>query len=134
MHYFLCSGGPDAVSIKSTMGHIVPNLFFHLVGFAGHIEKSGASGARNVDALFSMVGWARCSFHKKLIRSRYTKHVVLHPMGSTGHVMHSSSSGYEMLMYHFSWSGGPDAVSIKSASGHVTPNLYFCIRWVQVVM
>jgi hypothetical protein len=32
-------------------------------------------------------------------------------------------------MHYFSCSGGPSAVSIKIASGHITPNLCFCIRW-----
>jgi hypothetical protein len=69
-----------------------------------------------------MVGSAWCSFHKKLVMTRYTEHVVLHPVGSTGHVVHSGKSGYETSMYYFSCSGGPGVVSIKSASGHVTPN------------
>jgi hypothetical protein len=32
-------------------------------------------------------------------------------------------------MHYFSWLGTPDVVSIKSVLTHVTPNLYFCIRW-----
>jgi hypothetical protein len=70
--------------------------------------------AGNGDTLFSMVGWAWCSFYKKLIRTSYAEHVVLHPVGSTGHVVHSGASGYETSMYYFSCSGGPDAVSIKA--------------------
>jgi hypothetical protein len=34
-----------------------------------------------------------------------------------------------MSKHYFSWSGELDAVSIKSASRHLMPNLYFCIRW-----
>jgi hypothetical protein len=34
-----------------------------------------------------------------------------------------------MSTQNFPYLGGPDAVSIKSASGHITPNLYFCIRY-----
>jgi hypothetical protein len=33
-----------------------------------------------------------------------------------------------MLMHYFSFSGGPDADTIKSALGHITLNLCFCIR------
>jgi hypothetical protein len=33
--------------------------------------------------------------------------------------------GREILMHYFSCSAGLDAVSIKSAPGHVTPNLCF---------
>jgi hypothetical protein len=27
-HYFSCSGGPGAVSTKSTLGHVMPYLYF----------------------------------------------------------------------------------------------------------
>jgi hypothetical protein len=27
-HYFSCFGGPGAVSIKSILGHVTPNLYF----------------------------------------------------------------------------------------------------------
>jgi hypothetical protein len=29
-HNFLCSGGPGAVSIKSVLGHVAPNLCFYI--------------------------------------------------------------------------------------------------------
>jgi hypothetical protein len=37
--------------------------------------------------------------------------------------------GCEMSMHYFSGSGGPDAVSKKSAPGHISPKLCFCNRW-----
>jgi hypothetical protein len=37
--------------------------------------------------------------------------------------------GHETLTNYFSCSGGHGAISIKSAQGHVTPNLCFCIQW-----
>jgi hypothetical protein len=42
--YFSCSGGPDAVSIKSTPGHVTLNfVFLHPMGTVDHVLHSGAS-------------------------------------------------------------------------------------------
>jgi hypothetical protein len=56
----------------------------------GHVVHFGAS---NVDALFSLLGWAQCGFHKKSAGTRYAKLVFLHPVGYVGHIMHSRVSG-----------------------------------------
>jgi hypothetical protein len=65
---------------------------------------------------------------KKCAGIRYTKLVFLHSVGSVGHVVHSGASGRETSTHSFLCSGGPGAVSMKSVSGHVTPNLCFCIH------
>jgi hypothetical protein len=58
----------------------------------GHIVHSGAFVMQNIDATFFMLGWDRYRFHKKLIGTRYVKLVFFHPVGSVGHVVHSSAS------------------------------------------
>jgi hypothetical protein len=72
-------------------------VFLHPVGSAGHVVHSGAFRTQNVDALFFMVCWAQCGFHKKRARTRYAELVVLHPVGSVGHVVHSSVSGVQNI-------------------------------------
>jgi hypothetical protein len=46
-----------------------------------------------VDALFFMLGWAWRGIHKKHLGTHYAKLVLLNPMGSTGHVVHSDAPG-----------------------------------------
>jgi hypothetical protein len=49
----------------------------------GHVVRSSASGARNVDALFFIPGWAQHGSHNKRIATRYTVLVFLHLVAST---------------------------------------------------
>jgi hypothetical protein len=51
--------------------HYAEHVFLHPVGSAGHVVHSGASGVRNVDALFFMLWWDRYRFNKK--RPRHIK-------------------------------------------------------------
>jgi hypothetical protein len=91
--YFSSSGGTGTHSTKSASGHIMPTLcFLYPVGSAGLVVHFGASGARNVNALFFILWSARCSFHKKSTRKLYVELVFLHLVGSTCHVVHSSVS------------------------------------------
>jgi hypothetical protein len=72
--------------------HYADLMFLHPVGSMGHFVHSGASRARNIDALFFMLGWTRCDLNKKHTGTHYVKLVFLHPVGSAGHVVHSSAS------------------------------------------
>jgi hypothetical protein len=61
--------------------------------------------------------------------TRYAELVFLHPVRSSGHVVHSGAPGDEMTMHIFSCSGGTGSDSTKSMTEHVMLNLCFRIRW-----
>jgi hypothetical protein len=44
-----------------------------------------------------MLRWDHYGFHKKSVGTRYSKLVFLHPVGSTGHVVHFGASGVRSI-------------------------------------
>jgi hypothetical protein len=56
------------------------HVFLDLVGCVGLVVHSGAFGARNVDALFFMLGLHWYGFHKNHARTRYVKLLFLRPL------------------------------------------------------
>jgi hypothetical protein len=67
-------------------------VFLHPLGSAVHVVRSGASEARNIEALFFMLGWVQYGFHKKRGQTCYVELVFLQPVGSAGHVVHFGGS------------------------------------------
>jgi hypothetical protein len=67
------------------------------------------------------------------VETRYAELVFLHPVGFAGHIVHSRASVRKTLTHHFSCSGGPGAISIKSMLRHITSYWCFCIQWDQRV-
>jgi hypothetical protein len=62
---------------------------------------SGAFRVQNIDALFFMLRWARCGFHKKHTGTRYAELVFLHLVGSVGHVLDSDASATQNVIALF---------------------------------
>jgi hypothetical protein len=93
----------------------------------GHIVHSSASRLTNIDVLFFLFGCTRHIFHKKHVGMCYAEHLLLPSVGFVGHIVHFGASIRKMSMHYFTCSGGPGEVSIKSAPGHVTSKLCFCI-------
>jgi hypothetical protein len=104
-------------------------MFLHLVGSTCHVVHFSASRPRNINGLFSIIGWARCGFHKKC-RTRYTEIVFLHSVEYVSHVVHSDASGARNVVeLFFMLGGGGRCGFLKSVPGDVTQKLCFCIWW-----
>jgi hypothetical protein len=72
-----------------------------------------------------MVGWPWCGFHKKQVGTRYAKIVFLHPVGSAGHIVHSSASGVRNVDAIFFLLGSAWSGFCKKHAVHVTRTCVF---------
>jgi hypothetical protein len=89
MHFFYARWDRYGFHKRRTGRRYTELVFLHHVGSTGHVVHSGASGMRNVNALFLMPGWDRSGLHKKCARTGYAELAFLHLVGSVGHVVHS---------------------------------------------
>jgi hypothetical protein len=114
------------VSVKSGSGHVAPNLCFCMewnlrVTLSISVHPVCEMSTHHFSCLSS-----RYDFNKKRAETHFAELVFLHPVGSTGFIVYSGTSGREMSTHYFLILGGPGAVSIKSMLGHVTSNFCFC--------
>jgi hypothetical protein len=81
-------------------------VFLHPVRSVDHVVRSGASGPRNIDALFLMLMWAWCRYHKKHTQTCCVELLFLHPVRSAGNVVRSSASrprSIDALFFMLGW-------------------------------
>jgi hypothetical protein len=103
--FFLLEWDRDIFHKKRTGTHYAKIVFLHPVGFVGHVVDVGASGLRDVNALFSCSG-ALGVFPKKCAGAQYTKLLFLHLVGYAGHVVHSGASrprNVDALFFMLGW-------------------------------
>jgi hypothetical protein len=91
---------------KHPRTHYAELVLLHPLGFISHVVHFGASGARNIDALFFILVWNRYGFQKKRVRTHYAELVPLDLVRSVGPLEHSGASrarNIDTLFFMFAW-------------------------------
>jgi hypothetical protein len=115
---------------KHVRTHYVELVFLLLVGSAGHVVHSSASGVRNIDALFFMLRLDRYRIHKKVCWDTLCQTCVFASTGICGpRSAFRSIRATKRRCTIFHAYVGPVQNPQKSVLGHVTLNLCFCIHW-----
>jgi hypothetical protein len=125
--FFIVRWAQSGSDKKCVVAHYTALLCMQPVRSTRHVVHSSASTARNIDALFFMLRWARCGTQNKSVGTSYAELVFLHPVGSTGHIVQCGASEMQNINAVFFELDGPVADPTKSAQGHITLNMYFCI-------
>jgi hypothetical protein len=139
-HYFPAPMGPTRFPQKARRDTLRRTCVFPSGGICGSHSAFRCVWDVKHRHTILMLGWAWCGFHKKRIRTCYCQTCVFASGGNCGscsafqwvqtqNVDALLFLGCETLRHYLSCSGGPEVISIKSAPGHVTPNLSFCIWW-----
>jgi hypothetical protein len=106
--------------MKRTGARYAKLVFLHPTGMSCSAFR--CVRARNVDALFFMLGWTRCGSNKKHTGRCYGELVFLYPVQPACHIVRS---GHETSTHYFSCSGGLGADPTRSALGHIMMHLHF---------
>jgi hypothetical protein len=93
VHYFSCSGGPNADLTGSVPGHVMLNLCFCIQCDLLVTSCVWVCLGREMSTLFFMLEWAQCGSHKKRVGTRYAKLVFFHLVRFVGHMVCSVASG-----------------------------------------
>jgi hypothetical protein len=78
---------------KMVLGHITLNLCFCIWCDLWVTWCIQVHSGCDVDAPFFKLESAQCPSHEKRVQTRYAKLVFLHPVGSSGSIVHSGASG-----------------------------------------